>query len=131
MNDTLIKILAIVIIVAALSMLLRSYRQEYAFLLVLAAAATVLIFLFSSVFPTIDKVRSLFEKSGNVVVYFATALKALGIAYITNFAADVCRDFGHTALAQIADVSGKCAVFVLSLPLMSAVLETALRFAKL
>lgn len=131
MNDTLIKILAIVIIVAALSMLLRSYRQEYAFLLVLAAAAAVLVFLFSSVFPTIDRVRALFEKSGNAAVYFATALKALGVAYITGFAADICRDFGQTALAQVADIAGKCAVFALSLPLMCAVLETALKFAKL
>ncbi len=131
MNDILIKILALLIIAAAMSLIIRTHRPEYAFLLVLAAAAGVLVYLLGSIYPQVQKVSALFTKSGNSTVYFITALKALGIAYITGFAADVCRDFGHTALAQIADLAGKCAVFALSIPLMCAVLEAALSFADL
>lgn len=131
MNDTLLKLLAIILIASALILLLRSYRPEYAFLLSLAAAVGVLLMLVGTVSPEISRIRSLFEKSGNTSVYFTIALKALGIAYITGFAADTCRDFGQTALAQIADIAGKCAVFTLSIPLMCAVLETALKFTRL
>lgn len=131
MNDTVLKLLAVILIASALILLLRSYKAEYAFLLSLAAAVGVLLILLGAIIPEISRVRTLFEKSGNASAYFTIALKALGIAYITGFAADTCRDFGQTALAQIADIAGKCAVFVLSIPLMCAVLETALKFIKI
>lgn len=60
--------------------------------------------------------------------YFKVALKALGIGYITAFIADSCRDAGQTALALKAELAGKCAIFLLSVPLVLSILETAIGF---
>ena len=62
--------------------------------------------------------------------YFKVALKALGIGYITSFAADSCRDAGQSALASKAELAGKCAVWMLSLPLVVSVLKIAVGFIK-
>lgn len=62
--------------------------------------------------------------------HFYVALKALGICVITGFIADVCRDAGQTALANKAELAGRCAVFILSLPLLSSLLDTAVGFIK-
>ena len=62
--------------------------------------------------------------------YFKVALKALGIGYITTFIADSCRDAGQANLAIKAELAGKCAIFILSVPLMLYVLDTALGFIK-
>lgn len=131
MNDILIKIIAVVIVSALFVILIRNYSQEYSFVLVLAVLSGVLIYLLAELSPQLNKIKVLFESSGNSMYYFATALKALGISYISGFASDVCRDFGQTALASIADIAGKCAIFILSIPLMCAVLEAALGFADL
>ena len=128
MSVDFIRLTALIIILAVMAVLLRTRLPEYSFLLVLAAVSTVLLFVLGYIFPHIEKLRSLFEKSGNTSVYFGVALKALGIAYITDFAVNICRDFGLNSLAQIAQITGKGAVFILSIPLICAVLESALKF---
>ena len=129
MSDILLKVLSLLLVIAALSVVIKGRAAEYSFLLTLACAAAVLLYLLSETFPYIDKVAEVFRSSGNETVYFKVALKALGIAYITNFAADVCRDFGQSALANYAELAGKFSIFALSVPMMCAVLQTALKFA--
>ncbi len=131
MSDNLIKIIAFVIIASVMVLILKNHLQEYSFLLVLAVASSALLLLLSEIFPYINTLKSMFEKQNDSVMYFSVALKSLGIAYITNFASSVCRDFGQTALAQIADIAGKGAIFILSIPLICAVLESAIKFAGL
>ena len=58
-------------------------------------------------------------------------VKALGIAYISEFAADTCRDFGQSALAAKAEFAGKCAIFILCVPPAISVLEAAFKVAGL
>ncbi|MEE0808715.1 MAG: SpoIIIAC/SpoIIIAD family protein [Acutalibacteraceae bacterium] len=129
MNGELLRILLLLLVVAVVTLVVRSRAPEHSFLLVIAATATVLLYLLCEIFPTIRGLTDMFKTSGNQTVYFKTALKALGIAYLTNFTADICRDFGQSALASMAELAGKCAIFVLSVPLMCAVLQTALKFA--
>lgn len=131
MSGELIRIVAVIIVAAVFVTLLRNRLGEYSFLLVLAVVAVVLIVIFGNLFSAVSKLSDLFLESGNAGVYFVTALKALGISYIVTFAADTCRDFGLSALAQTAEIAGKVTIFMLSLPLMTAVLEAALKFVGL
>lgn len=126
-----IKITAVVITVSVVVVLLRTRLPEYSLLLSVAAVCVALLFILGDIFPQIEKLRVLFEKSGNTSLYFGVALKALGISYISDFAANICRDFGLGALAQLTDIAGKGAIFVLSIPLISAVLQAALKFVGL
>lgn len=131
MSSDFVKITAVIIVVSLLAVLLRKHLAEYSFLLVLATVCTVLVFLLGNIFPQIQKLRDLFNQSNNANVYFVTALKALGISYITDFASNICRDYGLNALAQTADMAGKSAVFVLSIPLVCSVMECVLKFVRL
>ncbi len=131
MSDELIKASIVIIVAAVLITALRTRLGEYSILLVIAAVCVVLITVLGNLFGAIGKLQDLFAKSGNAGVYFVTALKALGISYITAFAADTCRDFGLSAMAQSAEIAGKIAIFVLSLPLVTSILEAALKFVGL
>lgn len=131
MSEEFLKIIVIVIITALLSLTLKSYRPEYSFLLTLCVAATITVTLLYKIYPTVNTVTNMFKKSGVTVGYFLTALKALGISYITSFAADSCRDAGQSALAAKAEFAGKCAIFVLTVPLIMGILQKTLEFASL
>ena len=50
-------------------------------------------------------------------------LKALGIALITQFVSDTCRDNGENALASITETVAKIAVIVMLLPLFETVFD--------
>ena len=122
------KILAVCLITAILAIVLKEHRGDYA--LVLAGGVTVSCFLLKSIVTPIGYLKQLFNDNGIKMQYFSVALKALGIGYITGFIADACRDGGQASLAGKAELAGKCAVFILVLPLIASILETALGFLK-
>lgn len=128
MSSELIKVITIVVVSAIFITAFRIRLQEYGLLLTVATICTVLILLVGNLFGEIAKLRDLLGQNTSTGIYFETALKALGIAYITTFAADACRDFGLSSLAQVTETAGKITIFTLSIPLMNAVLEAALKF---
>ena len=124
------KILAICIITAVLAVVLKQQKGEYALMVALAGGTVVILYILKGVLAPIEYINSKLVNGGVNTEYFAEAIKALGIGYVTGFIADVCRDSGQASLAAKAELAGKCAIFIISLPLISAVLETALSFLK-
>ncbi|HHX50103.1 MAG TPA: stage III sporulation protein AD, partial [Clostridia bacterium] len=59
--------------------------------------------------------------------YLATIMKIIGIAYIAEFGAQVCRDAGETAIASRVEFAAKVLVMVLAIPILVAILETIIR----
>jgi stage III sporulation protein AD len=86
------------------------------FLLVLAKIEVVL-----------NLFRDLADKASVSQMYLNTILKIIGIAYITEFGAQVCRDAGEGAVAGKIEFAGKVLVMVLAIPIIALVLETIVR----
>ena len=55
--------------------------------------------------------------------YLGTLLKIVGITYICEFSAGICKDAGFAAVASQIEVLGKLAVMFAGLPVLFAVLE--------
>ena len=122
------KILAICIITAVLAVVLKQQKGEYALMVALAGGTVVILYILKGVLAPIEYINSKLVNSGVNTEYFAVAIKALGIGNVTGFIADVCRDSGQASLAAKAELAGKCAIFIISVPLIAAVLDTALSF---
>ena len=126
----LIKVLGILIISGILSVTLKKESPEYSAVIGLAAGVVATLLIFGSIGNAITGLIEKIEEYGIKTEYFSVALKALGIGYITSFVADACRDCGQTSLATKAELAGKCAIFVVSLPLLMTVLDIAVGFLK-
>ena len=126
----ILKVLIICLIAAVLSSLFKQKSSEYTLLISIATATILLIFIIKNIMVPIATIEQKIESYGIKSDYFKVALKALGIGYITTFIADTCRDAGQANLAIKAELAGKCAIFILSVPLMLYVLDTALGFIK-
>ena len=122
------KILAICIITAVLAVVLKQQKGEYALMAALAGGTVVTLYILKGVLAQIEYINTKLLNNGINTEYFGVALKALGIGYVTGFIADICRDSGQASLASKAELAGKCAIFIISLPLIAAVLDTALSF---
>ena len=125
MNNDVFKILAILLIAAVLCIVLRQKNGEYALLVSITTGIITALLILRHLSSSIDMIKSHIESYGIETEYFKVALKALGIGYITSFIADTCRDSGQTSLASKAELAGKTAIFVLSLPLLISVLNIA------
>ncbi len=121
-------LLGVCVVSAAVITLIRQYKSEYAVFISVAAGGAVLLSVLLDIGNGLLEIRNAVSSLGVDVSYFFVALKALGICVITGFIADTCRDSGNTALAAKAELAGRCAVFLLSVPLLISVFETACRF---
>ena len=123
----IVQILGICVVSAAMAVLLKGYNSEYSLLISLISGTAILLMLISGVTEKLYEVRnavSAFTASS----LFIVALKSLGICVITGFIADSCRQAGQISLASKAELAGRCAIFVLSVPMLLSLLETAYGF---
>lgn len=125
MSGDVFKILAILLVSAVISLMLKQKNGEYALLVSVAAGVITAALILKHLSSSFSTLKSYIEDYGVETEYFKVALKALGIGYITSFIADACRDSGQTSLASKAELAGKAAIFVLSLPLLLSVLNIA------
>ena len=77
---------------------------------------------------SMDAMRALLldgRESDGVAKALGTMLKALGIALISRFCADICRDCGEGTLAGAVESVGRIAIFALSVPVMLEIIGVA------
>lgn len=125
MNGDIFKILAILFVSSILAVILKQKSGEYAILLSVFAGVITALIILRHLSSSITSIGEYIEDYGIETQYFKTAVKALGIGYITSFTADACRDSGQTSLASKAELAGKTAIFIISLPLLVSVLDIA------
>ncbi len=126
----LTSILGFALIATLLSLLLAQYKPEYAMMVATAAGAFLFLKVLGDVLSSLLDLQEMLQSAGVEVAYFRIAFKALGICYIAQFVSDLCRDFGQTSIAGRVELAGKCAVLVLSLPLLQQLIELSISFLK-
>ncbi len=112
------EILMLCTLAAILALVIGSYKKEYAFVISAALAIIVFIKVLRELTEPVTNLFYAMEKAGIKSSYYLTAIKVLAIGYITGFAADTCRDFGQTSIAAKAELAGKAAIFMVSLPVL-------------
>ena len=130
MRIEIFKILALLLITAAICIVLSRSNFEYALLASVIAGVIVGVMVLNNLADSFILIRDSLEEYGVNTEYFKVSIKALGIGYRTNFIADTCRDSGQTSLASKAEFAGRSAIFILSVPLIIQVLKTAVGFIK-
>lgn len=58
-------------------------------------------------------------------VYITTMLKGLGVAFLSEICAGICRDFGKSTLADGVELAGKLEIVLLCVPMITKIVGTA------
>jgi stage III sporulation protein AD len=123
----IVQIVGMGLMVTLLILILKKDRPEIA--LQLSLALTIIIFLF--MLEKISAILSLFEnmaeKAHISYLYLNTILKIIGIAYITEFGSQLCKDAGEGAVANKIEFAGKVFIMVMAIPIIALVLDTIVK----
>ncbi|MCQ2480050.1 MAG: stage III sporulation AC/AD family protein [Clostridia bacterium] len=112
-----IKAAAISAVCAVMVVLIKKYIPEYAPFAQIAAMIAV-FFSILNVAQSVIYYFSDFISSGVIDAGYAMLLfKALGIAIIAQFGAEMCRDSDNSALAFALETAAKIAIIAMSLPM--------------
>ncbi|MCC8081996.1 MAG: stage III sporulation protein AD [Lachnospiraceae bacterium] len=107
-----------------LALMFRQQKSEYALYISLGAAVLILIL-------SVEKLGSVVETVRNIQSYIQLdsamikiLLKMIGITYVSEFAAQICRDAGFGALGSQIEMFAKLSIMAVSVPVLLALIET-------
>lgn len=113
-----------------LAVQLMTVKGEYGVYLVFGAAVVIFFYGLSkleTVLETLRAVQSYIRIDG---IYIGVLMKMIGITYITEFASGICKDAGFGSLGGQIEIFGKLSMLAVSMPVLSALLETLKVFVK-
>jgi len=121
------QVVGIGLIGTVLAIFVKERNKEAAVLVSLATGIVIFLFAISRVGAIIEVLWKLATRAQVNVFYLTTVLKIIGISYIAEFGAQVCRDAGEGSTAGKIEFAAKILVMVLAMPIIVAILESILR----
>lgn len=118
----ILPLIGLALVAAAIVVILRQHRPEYAMLLSVAAGLFILFEILRYLQPVVEEVQGMLDTAGMSAEFMGILLRALGICFITQIACDICKDAGESAISSKIEMAGKVAVLAVSLPLFRQVL---------
>lgn len=125
---TVVTIAVVGITAVLLAVALKGMKGEYGTYLVMAAGFFIFFYgvgKLTTILDTIKQVQSYIRINS---VYLSTLIKMIGITYVAEFAAGICKDAGYGAVGTQIEIFGKLSVLAVSMPILLALIETCRYF---
>jgi stage III sporulation protein AD len=120
------KVIALGLIGTIFSVLLKKENPQIAMLTAAATGILIFLMLCSPLGELISLLRETAEQAGVGEGYFGIVLKVIGIAYLTQFGAQLCADAGESAVAAKIELAGKVLMMAAAAPVLTGLLETVI-----
>lgn len=120
------KIVGLAIIATVLTVVLKNQKPEISLQISVVTGIIIFILIITKLTSVLEVLNMLARKIDIDLVYITTILKIVGIAYVAEFGAQVCRDAGETAIASKVEFAGKILIMVLAIPILIALFNLIL-----
>lgn len=111
-----------------LALFLKQTKPEYAVCVSVGTGILLLFLVAERLRLVIENIRLIQSAISIQSAYIQVLLKIIGITYISEFASDICRDAGCAAVAGQIGVFAKLSILAVSMPIVSALLQTIQSF---
>ena len=122
----MLKVIAVAMCTLIIVQILKKEKQDIALLIAIFASVLIMMYSFTSLSKVITLIYDLIEKTSIDKRYLQIIVKITGIAYITSFACDICQDADSKLLASKVEFAGKVTIISLSMPIITALIQTIL-----
>lgn len=123
----MMRIFGVAVVSSFVYVYVKRYNPEYAIAVELAGVGLVII----AAIPQLREVIDFFYNSSEDIQldrnYISIIIKSVGISFLTQLSADICRDAGQNAVASKIEFAGKLMLAFLAVPVAKALLETAIK----
>ena len=106
-------------------------EERTAGFMVSLATGIVLLFVILPCFK--DIFSSFYELESSIGIssrYIGVMLKALGIAYVSMFSSQLCRDFSQNSIADKIELGGKIIILINTMGVITELIEEMLGFIR-
>ncbi len=121
---SIVKYCGLALLTVAAAMIIAELKPSVSKLVTLTVCAGFICAAAASLYPSYKYLSTLITDTP-LADYASTLLKALGVALAVEISADVCKDAGEAGLASKLEMIGRAELLLLSLPLISELIERA------
>ena len=123
----IIKIIGVGITSLIIIIILKQYKPEFTVYVSLIAGAIILFLVMDKLSGIISLLKNISSKVSINQEFLLILIKITGIAFLTEFATNICKDSGETAIANKVELGGKILIIAISIPIISSLLETIIK----
>ena len=121
--DEIIKIIGIGLISLIIIIIIKQYKPEFAVYVSIIAGILIIYLIFNKLEGIINLLKTISNKSGINNEFLELLLKITGIAFLAEFAINLCKDSGEGAIASKIEMGTKVIIVSMSIPIISNLLE--------
>lgn len=107
---------------------LKALKPDYSVCLCLGVSLLIFTFAADQLTVIVDGLSVIRSCLPLKAGYLEILLKIIGITYIAEFASDLCKDAGYQTIAGQIQIFGKLSVLAVSIPVLTALLDTIQTF---
>jgi len=119
----ILKIVAVAIVTAILTVYLKKNTPEIALFAGVAGGLLIIFLLSDYLFGVADYLKNFFDRSGIDSQLVKIVVKITAVAYLVEFAAGMVRDLGEISLSEKVLFSGKVVILTMSFPILNSLFE--------
>ncbi len=123
----IVQVVGLGLIDALLVLILKEYRPELAMQVSLIAGAIIMLLVVDRIVGAVHVITETAVAAGINLVYLQTLLRVIGIAYLAEFGAQICRDAGEGSIASRVELAAKVIILVMAVPVIVEIMESVLR----
>ncbi|HOA35302.1 MAG TPA: stage III sporulation protein AD [Bacillota bacterium] len=123
----IVQVVGLGLIAALLVLILREYRPEMAMQVSLIAGVVIMLLVVNRIAGAVNVITETAVAAGINLVYLQTLLRVIGIAYLAEFGAQICRDAGEGSIASRVELAAKVIILVMAVPVIVEIMESVLR----
>lgn len=120
---SLFSVVGLGLVATVMAVLVKQTRPELGIAVSVTAGILIFGFVLSEIQSLISWWEELGTRYGSIGDYLFPLIKVLGVAYLTQFASQACRDAGEGAIAIKLELAGKIVILGVCVPVMQMVLE--------
>ncbi len=119
----IIKVGVFGIVGVVLALQFKGNKPEYSMYIGFGLSILIFCYVLRQVEAVMQQIDTIRKYLGNAEGYLSILLKVIGITYICEFSAGICKDAGFGAVAEQIEILGKLSVMLAGLPILLAVIE--------
>ena len=121
--EEVIKIVGISLISLIIVIIIKQYKPEFAIYISIITGISIFFLIMDRFEGIINLLKTISSKSGINQQFLELLLKMTGIAFLAEFAINLCKDSGEGSIASKIEIGSKVVIVSMSIPIITSLLE--------
>lgn len=119
----ILKIAGLAVLGAFTALILKNTKAEYSILTGLCMALIVCGYVVVNLLDVMQTIENIWDQMNGNTEFLHILLRIIGITYIADLTAGICKECGYGVLAQQVSIAGKIGVLLSGFPIFVNLLE--------